>query len=149
MDTGDLVIRGTVRIAVLLYVLAYVLPAGRWLWTLGCFAYLLHVAAAFHFAHGWSHDHAFETTKLRSLETTGWDSGSGLYVNYAFTLVWLGDVALLWLGVRQPRWLFWSVHGFMAFMMFNAVIVFGQGAIRWWGLAAGVLLALKFVRLRV
>jgi hypothetical protein len=35
----------------------------------------------------------------------------------------------------------WVVQGFMGFMIFNAVVVFGEGVIRWLGLGASLLLA--------
>src|SRR5437899_2188707 len=60
--------------------------AARLFWTLGCLAYLAHVATAFHFAHDWSHARAYAHTADRTWELTGWRWGGGLYVNYLFTL---------------------------------------------------------------
>jgi hypothetical protein len=59
---------------------------------------------------------------------TGWNTGVGLYANYAMTATWLIDiigwsVRLDW-PARFRVW-FWFVQTFFAFMMFNATAVFG------------------------
>ena len=83
--------------------------SARLLWTIGCLAYLAHVAAAFHFEHDWSHDHAWAHTAQRTWALTGWDWGGGLWVNYAFTLLWSADAAWWWAGPRshqaRPAWI--------------------------------------------
>jgi len=108
--------------------------------------YLAHVVAAFHFYHGWSHAAAYEHTARRTAEVVGLDWGGGLWWNYAFGAVWLGDI--LWRRGR-PAWLGVAVQAFLAFMAFNATVVFETGAIRWLGLAAtGVLLTTWLVRRR-
>jgi len=100
MDLGDLLTRWTVRLAVALYLVSLLLrlraggrharlAAARLSWTGGCFAFLAHVAAAFHFAHHWSHGAALAATAERTAEVVGWHWGGGLYANYAFALVWL------------------------------------------------------------
>jgi len=136
--------RWTIWIALALYVAALgARPAPRlrqWAWTLGCLFYLAHVAAAFHFYHHWSHAAAYQHTARRTAEVMGLDWGGGLYWNYAFTLVWLGDVIWTWFGLRWPPWAGAAVPGFLAFMAFNATVVFGTGPIRWLGLAGTVLL---------
>ena len=70
---------------------------------------------------------------------------AGLYVNYVFTYVWLADVTWWWAAAasyrRRPRWVEWTVHGFMGFIAFNATVVFASGFSRWFGIAACVLLA--------
>ena len=64
-------------------------------------------------------------------------SGSGLYLNYLFTLVWLVDAAAWWCWPRWPgnhaRWALLAIHGFFLFMVFNATVVFEQGATRVFG----------------
>jgi len=145
--------RWTIWIALALYVAALgARPASRlrqWAWTLGCLFYLAHVAAAFHFYHHWSHAAAYQHTARRTAEVMGLDWGGGLYWNYAFTLVWLGDVIWMWLRLRRPRWAGAAVQGFLAFMVFNATVVFETGPIRWLGLAATVgLLSTLLIRRR-
>src|SRR5687767_3690746 len=55
----------------------------RIVWALGCVLLLLHIAVAFHLGHGWSHAAAWEHTR----QAGGY--GDGVFVNYAFALVWL------------------------------------------------------------
>ena len=94
------------------------------LWAVGCGLLLLHLAIAFHIAHGWSHAAAFGHTRNAG------GFGEGLYANYAFAALWLIDAA--WLGTsvssyrRRPRWLTVAIHGFLSFMVFNAMVVFGS-----------------------
>lgn len=145
----------TVRLAVLLYVLALCLrllatgrrqrwAAARLAWTVGCVAYLIHVACAFQFYHHWSHAAAYTATAQQTAEVVGWDWGGGLYVSYVFSLVWLADVVWWWRGLEryetQPRAVAWTVQVFLAFIVFNATVVFGTGAVRWFGVAGSVLL---------
>lgn len=126
--------------------------AARLFWTAGCLAYLAHVAAAFHFEDGWSHAHAWQHTAERTAEVTGWRWGGGLYVNYAFALLWAADAAWSWVDARgyqaRPAWVAAMLHAFMLFVAFNATVVFGRGVIRWWGLAAAGLLAAAWWRWR-
>lgn len=147
---GELLTRWTVRLVVACYLARLFVDAGsharqrenaaRWFWTAGCGLYLVHVACAFHFYHGWSHSAAWEHTARRTAELTGLHWGGGLLVNYAFTLVWLGDVVLWW---RRPeahrqrsRRLTWVLQAFMAFIIFNATVVFGPPFWKWAALPA-------------
>jgi len=143
---------GTARLAMALYLLGL---AVRWyprtcrftrpIWTAGCVVFLVHVACAFQFVHHWSHADAYAATARRTQELTGWDWGGGLYLNYAFTLVWAGDVCWSWLAARshavRPRAIVWATHGFMGFMAFNAAVVFAETAMFWSSLVGCVLLA--------
>lgn len=96
----------------------------RFSWAFACALCLLHIAIAFHLGHGWSHEAAWEHTR----QAGGY--GDGIFVNYAFALVWLLDA--LWLCLAfdayfaRPRWLHWAIHGFLAFVVFNAAVVFGS-----------------------
>jgi hypothetical protein len=150
MDTGELLTRWSVRVAVGLYALALDLRAtaavrrrwlacGRVLWTIGCLAFLLHVACAFQFYHHWSHAAAYAETARRTAKVVGWDWGGGLYANYAFALVWAADAAWWWWRpagyYSRPRGVEWAVQGFMGFITFNATLVFGAGPARRLGLA--------------
>lgn len=98
-------------------------PMHRVCWALGSVLLLFHVAVAFHLGHGWSHHAAWEHTR----QSGGY--GDGIFVNYAFALVWLVDAIWVCVSFRsylaRPRWLNWTIHGFLAFVVFNAAVVFG------------------------
>jgi hypothetical protein len=158
VTTGELITRWTVRIALLLYFAAIALllsaprrdRAARLLYCMGCLVFLAHVAAAFHFAHHWSHDAAYVETAQQTRELTGLDSGIGLWLNYLFTLVWLSDAIAWSRGVERYRGrskaITISLHAFMLFMIFNATVVFETGATRWTGVAATAAIAVLAVR---
>jgi hypothetical protein len=122
----------------------------RLAWTFGFFLYLAHVATAFHFRHHWSHDAAYEETARQTAELFGIHSGAGLYCNYAFTAVWAFDVIWIWWNAetyRQRRgWITVIIHSFMAFLFFNAIVVFVSGWIRWIGLAMTIALGILWWR---
>ncbi len=156
MDLGEFLTRWTIRLALTLYVLGLsrrVNAFGRpsWLawarlaWTGGCFAFLLHIACAFQFYHHWSHAAAYETTTRQTAEVIGLDWGGGLYANYVFALVWTADACWWWLRPKsyqaRPRIVEGAAQGFLGFIAFNSTVVFGQGAIRYFGLVACLLLA--------
>ena len=159
---GDGLTRWTVRLALLLYAATLVLRlaapgksrAARLLWTSGCLLFLVHVAAAFHFFHGWSHGDAYRETARQTGNLTGTYWGGGLYLNYLFTLAWAADAAWWWGGgleayARRPRWIGGALHAFLLFMAFNATVVFERGAVRWLGGGvAALLLALVIARAR-
>jgi hypothetical protein len=101
---------------------------GRLLYTWACALTLLHIAVAFHTGHGWSHERAYEHVEAAS------GFGPGLYVNYAFVLVWMLDVLWAWVALEtylnRPHWVAWSLLVFMAFIVFNAAVVFGTSTRR-------------------
>lgn len=147
MDTGEWLTRGTVWLALSLYVASEMAAArrgrelshaARWVNTAGGAAFFAHVASAFHFYHHWSHTAAYEDTARQTAEFSGWNWGGGLYINYAFALVWLGEVAWSWANpnryLQRPNWMTWFVRGFFLFMMFNGAVVFVHNAVRWFGL---------------
>lgn len=136
---GPWLIRATAMLAVTCYALRFLVdlngtPGGqrdrlaRNAWTAGALLLMIHVLCAFHFQHGWSHAAAWEHTRQRTLELTGWNFGGGLGANYAITALWLIDAAgwrtrLDW-PLRHRRW-FWFLQVSLAFMMINATVVFG------------------------
>jgi hypothetical protein len=158
MEHGELLTSWTARIALLWYVLALSVREtrrpnmSRLMWTCGCVSYLLHVACAFQFVHHWSHAEAYAATARQTAEVVGLDWGGGLYANYAFTLLWAGDVCWWWVRpgryLAQPRSIEWSAQAFLGFMWFNATVVFGRGSTRWVGLAACLFLAVLWYNQR-
>lgn len=152
MEFGEALTRWTVRLAVACYFGRVLIDAaaqfherwqrvGRRLWTVGCGVYLAHVAAAFHYFHDRSHAAAWRSTSRQTAELFGIDWGGGLYVNYLFTAVWIGDALAWWLlGLSYPqRWrrVSWAVQGFFAVIVFNATVVFGPAFWKWVA-AAGI-----------
>jgi hypothetical protein len=150
---GETLTRWTVRLALLLYAATVALRlaaprhrgAARALWTLGCLLFLAHVAAAFQFAHGWSHARAYAETARQTRDLFGLEWGGGIHFNYLFTVLWVVDATYWWaagLGAyeRRPRWIEVSLHAFFAFMAFNGAVVFARGATRW--VAVGITVGL-------
>lgn len=166
MDSGELLTRWTVRIAMICYGLSIGLRLSRTssadakripnavvaLWSTGCAFYLAHFYFAFKYFMRWSHAVAVEHTAVRSAEVVGLRFGGGIYFNYAFTVVWLIDAAWMLFAAdgyaRRPRWYDYVLHGFMGFMAFHAVVTFGPSPTRWYGVAACVVLAAIWLRAR-
>jgi hypothetical protein len=149
MEPAEFLIRWTIRFAMVFYVTALTLrcpspPWSRWAWTVGCGLYLMHVCAAFQFRHHWSHTDAYLATAQQSEAVVGLYWGGGIYANYFFTAVWLGDAVWWWLRPRayldRPRWLNAGIHGYLGFIAFNATVVFAQGWSQWFGVLACMLL---------
>jgi hypothetical protein len=155
-NPGDDLTRNTVRLALLYYLPAAALMlhldapgwraatdpgrVARLCWSLAWLAYLVHVAVAFRYAHHWSHEEAMRHVHRVS------GFGPGIFASHLFTLVWTLDV-LWWLlrpasYSRRPPWLGWTLHAFMAFIIFNATVVYESGFIRWSGVALFVVLGL-------
>jgi hypothetical protein len=148
MTSGEFCTKATIWLAILAYGwgsaallrLRGFAQAPRWIraiWTFSCACFLAHVACAFGVYHHWSHVAAYEDTARQTRAMTGWDSGAGLYINYAFAAAWSAEVAWWLLAPaslrRRPAWLVAVWHGFYAFMIFNGTIVFGHGPVRWLG----------------
>lgn len=138
-----MLIHGTAGASFVLYVLALLLRShgsgiSRWLWTLAFALMLVHVLLAFHGAHHWSHRAAYEDTARQTAEVFGVSWGSGVYANYVLLLVWAVDVVRWWRGGFSK-----ATQAFLAFMWFNATVVFGHGWIRWVGVLAFAMLLLQ------
>jgi hypothetical protein len=155
MDTGQWLTRGTIWGALTLYVAAEVIrfirragasePLARALNSLGCLAFLAHVACAFHYYHHWSHTAAYADTARQTNIYFGWDWGGGLYFNYAFLLLWVGQAIHSWATPptsSRAGWLAWILRGFVMLMMVNGAVVFAHGPLKWFGLLLCLLLIL-------
>lgn len=148
LSMGDWLTRGTVWLAITLYVLSEwtyfrrpltrLNSPARWFFTLGGSAYLVHVALAFHFFYQWSHAVGYAETARQTHELFGMDWGGGIFFNYAFTLVWLMELAWWWLApenhLRRPRWIGHTIRGIFIFMIFNGAVVFPPWPVRALGL---------------
>ena len=144
---GDALTRNTVRLALLYYGVALTLmlltDAEKWrhgtgmcrtarsAWTMAWLAYLVHLAMAFHFYHGWSHADAVRHTQAVS------GFGAGIYFSHLLTILWSLDVLYWWSRPeqygRRPRSIGLSLHAYMLFIIFNATIVYESGFIRYAG----------------
>ena len=132
------------------------LPPRGWArpaWLLGAACYVAHVAAAFGAHHGWSHSVAYAYTAARTDALFGLAWGGGLWVNYAFTLLWIGEGAWWWLAPtsyarRAPAWTT-AVRGAFMFMIVNGAVAFVSGSRRLLGIAVVVALTLIWRRARV
>jgi hypothetical protein len=151
-DVGDEITRNTARLALAYYAAALTLllspgpkqwypVAGvvRWAracWSVGCITFLVHVAAAFHYYHGWSHADAVRHTE----EVSGF--GAGIYFSHLFTMLWTADVIYWWLCPKgyggRAAWIDRGLHVYMFFIAFNGTIVYEQGPVRWAGIAVTI-----------
>jgi len=148
---GEWIVRASIWLALLCY------PAGsyavllerplarrlaRLARSLGCAAFLIHVLSAFDVFYLWSHEVALRETARQVGELTGRPSGAGLYLNYLFTIVWLLDAAWWWRDAeryrRRSALSLLLLHGFFLFIIFNATVVFEDGAMRLFGLAVTI-----------
>jgi len=157
MTNGTLLVLWSARLALVLYagsLAAWLIgkpQSARLAWTSGFCVYLLHVAAAFQFRHHWSHAAAYQETARQTAELFGVRWGGGLYFNYGFTAVWVLAVIWIWRSpeaFRRQLWIVVAVHSFMAFMFFNAAVVFVAGWVRWVGLIIGISLGVLWWRTR-
>jgi hypothetical protein len=118
------------------------------LWLGGSVAMFVHVSLAFQYYHQWSHTDAVVETARQTKVLTGINWGGGVWLNYLFSIVWMSDA--LWRVFRpltyaaRPIWLNRSVHVFLAFMWFNATVVFGSIAIQLAGIGLFVCVAVRF-----
>lgn len=158
-EIGELLTRLTIRLAVACYVLRVSVDvagwetpcakrAALWMWTAGFGLFLAHVICAFHFYHAWSHFAAYEHTARETAVAVGIDWGGGLYFNYLFIGVWMGDVAAWWRRgdeYMERRKVYWVVQTIFAFMIVNATIVFGPPFWKW--VACAVAASLLLIRI--
>lgn len=147
----------SIRIAVICYLARLILAKCRVVgrvparaeavvWTVGCIAYVVHVIAAFSIAHDWSHNKAWEFTAIETQRMVGIRRGDGVWVNYAFTLIWLVDVFRVVRAANEKRTtnsrIDVGVHLLFAFIIFSATVVFGPSLYRYLAIPVGFLLLL-------
>ena len=153
-----MLLRWSIRCALLCYAAVLANDVGIWqgsrtgrrrLWTLGCGLFLVHTLAAFA-VHDWRHAAALRHTAERTEALVGWRFGGGLYFNYLFALLWLGDVCWSWIAAatyvrRRPRWTC-LLHVYMGFIAVNGAILFAAGPTRPIGFVVVALLLLLRLR---
>ena len=141
-------LRATIWLSVLAWAASEILrrapadrrDAARLMFTAGAILIVVHTMLAFQLTHGWSHAAALASTAERTASMTGVASGAGLYLNYAFILVWLAEAAWWWIQPRaylhRSRLIDRSVFAFFLFMVVNGAVVFASGRMRFAGAAA-------------
>lgn len=101
----------------------------RGIWTAGWLALVVHIGLALSLFHGGSWNAAYEHTARRTLTAVGWNWGGGVWFNVLAAVVWGIDLLRLWQRPTGPdrrvSWWDWGCQSYLAFMMFNATIVFG------------------------
>lgn len=143
----DLLLRLTIWLALGLYAGSQIRPHSRTalcLATVGWLLFVAHTILAFEGHYDWSHATAYTETAIKTEALTGLGWGGGIYLNYAFGLVWLGELA--WTIVSgasyrgRSRYLKWLVRGFLLFMIINGGVIFVGEPQRWIGVTiAGVM----------
>lgn len=133
-DLGADPVTATAWLVVVAWVAAE-LSRNAWAWLYSSLAMACHFAAAMGVAHGWSHAHAFAHTAAVS------GFGPGLYVSYAVIALWAFDAVAGACGLPWRR-MHTLTRAFVAFVMFNATVVYGTWPGKLLGVAAfGTLLA--------
>ena len=135
----EVVVFVSVAAAVILWALAEVFVS-RALWTAALLLMMVHAVAAFVEFYAGSHAVAQTATMRQTAALTGIEFAGGIYINYLFLAVWSGDVAWWWLAPRsyavRPRWVSWTIRGFIVFIIVNGAVVFADGGARVIGVAA-------------
>ena len=100
--------------------------------------------AAFTFHHGWSHQAAYAATAEQTAALIGRAWGGGLYLNYAFTALWIEETVWWWASPHsygtRSRTATLTVRAVFLFMIVNGAVVFVDGPMRWVG--AGIVAVL-------
>ena len=121
------------------------------LWLVGALLSLGHSLGSLATFHHGSQFMAMEATAQQTQELLGIRFGAGLFVNYAFDLVWLVDAMIRMISPaiysKLPNTYRYCTNGFLIFMAINGAIVFQSGWIRAIGLVCiGLLLLLSWQR---
>ena len=160
MDTGEALTRLTIWTALVAYTASEVGRGRSWslvglnedqvrfVWTFGCVLYVVHVAAAFQYDYRWSHAVAYAETARQTEALVGIGSGVGIFVNYLFTLIWIGETVWWWLAPATYRsrapWIGVAVRSVFFFMIINGAVVFASGPMRWVGTTLVIMLAITW-----
>jgi hypothetical protein len=119
-------------------------------WTCGAALMALHSVAAFLLLYDGSHATAVAATARQTAALMGIASGWGIYVNYAFNAVWLGDAAWWWIApasyVTRPRVISTVRRAFFLFMFVNGAVIFADGWMRVLGGTAVTIAAIAWAR---
>jgi len=125
-----------------------------WLvWAAGVLLCVVHMAIAMAVRYSWNFDEAARDTAARAAAVYGFSWHGSLYVNYLFTLMWLGETAW-WAAsplsyAARPAALVWVSRLFYFVVVFNAVVIFARTPARPVGVALVAILALAWAGSRI
>jgi hypothetical protein len=115
----------------------------RGAWVAGALLMLIHSAAAFVTFYGGSHEIAQLATMQQTRALTGIEFAGGIFVNYVFLAVWIGDAAWWTFApgsyAARARAVSYGIRGFIFFIIVNGAVVFADGWARVLGVSAVVL----------
>ncbi|MCO8125097.1 hypothetical protein NHH03_25400 [Stieleria sp. TO1_6] len=112
-----------------------------WTWLIGALCVCVHIAASYGYVHHWDHAAALQATAIESQRVTGISAAWGVYVNFAFAMIWLFySAAMLRLRRRLAGW-DTAVFLFTGGIVLMASVVFESGTVRWMSLAGFAVLA--------
>jgi hypothetical protein len=101
----------------------------RGIWAAGWLSLVLHIGIAMWLVHDGSWDAAYDHTARRTQAATGWNWGGGVWFNLLTASVWGIHVFWTWIRAkaisRRTSLVDWVCQIYLAFMMFNATVVFG------------------------
>ena len=93
---------------------------------------------AFQLVYAWNHETAVIATVKQAAERFGWGWRGGIYINYGFLALWIGDVCWWWLAPRSHSTRSMRIEmtrfALFTFMFLNGAVVFASGVGRLWGL---------------
>jgi hypothetical protein len=141
-------VRGTMIIATIAWALGEALmrrsPASdrlaRAISTIGIALALTHVVLAFQLVYAWNHEMAVIATVKQAVDRFGWGWRGGIYINYGFLALWIGDVCWWWLAPRSHSTRSMRIEmtrfALFTFMFLNGAVVFASGVGRLVGIAS-------------
>ncbi|MCU0720771.1 MAG: hypothetical protein MUC83_13765 [Pirellula sp.] len=107
----------------------------RWTWFLAGIFTWIHVFASYGLVHNWSHSAVLKHTGDESYAVIGLRVPWGVYANFVFAGILSGYSGWMILKKgRESAGLDTFVYFFLAFIVFNALVIFKTGPIRWIGL---------------
>ena len=142
------VVRGTMIVATIAWALGEALMRrssasdrlARAISTIGIALALTHVVLAFQLVYAWNHETAVIATVKQAADRFGWGWRGGIYINYGFLALWIGDVCWWWLVPRSHSSRSMRIEmtrfALFTFMFLNGAVIFASGVGRLVGIAS-------------
>jgi len=117
------------------------------IWATGWILLVLHVLIAMSTVHHWSVSEAYTHTARQTFAAVGWDWGGGVYLNFATVGIWGWTVLAMSANATSKRAIPVEpiAQWYLAFMMFNATVVFGSRPAQVVGVLMCIGLAWRFL----